>query len=194
VNLAERVVALVAQHPAVRDIRLVGSRAKGSATERSDWDFRVQASDFAAIADDLPRLLASLEPLAQQWDPLGPEYCWMLILRGPAKVDLIFPDEPRTLAPPWQPGPETLEAIDAHFWDWMLWLSSKDAAGKHEVVGAELEKLVNHILAPLGVDHPPSSIAQAVAAYSEGRARAERRLGIAVSREPENAVAPSLCR
>jgi predicted nucleotidyltransferase len=191
-NLAERVVALVARHPAVRDIRLVGSRAKGGATDRSDWDFRVEATDFAAVADDLPRLLASLEPLAQQWDPLGPEYCWMLILREPVKVDLIFPDEPHALAPPWQPGPETLEAIDAHFWDWMLWLRSKDAAEKEKLVGAELEKLHRHLLAPLGVEQAPSSITEAVAGYREARAGAERRYGVAVGRELEDAVAPAL--
>jgi hypothetical protein len=176
----------------VRDVRLVGSRAEGRANERSDWDFRVGASDFSAVADALPRLLEPLEPLAQQWDRLSPERCWMLMLHGPVKVDLIFPEEPHAIEPPWVVGPGTIDGIDAHFWDWMLWLSSKDAAGKREVVAAELEKLFGHILAPLEVDHPPSSISQAVTAYREGRARAERRLGVAVSRDLDNAVAPSL--
>jgi hypothetical protein len=191
-EFAERVIALVEAHPGVREIQLVGSRAEGRANERSDWDFRVDTPHFGAVAEALPRLLEPLDPLAAQWDRLSPEQCWMLMLRGPAKVDLIFPDEPHALAPPWQPGPETLEAIDAHFWDWMLWLSSKDAAGKHEVVAAELHKLFDHLLASIDVDHPPSSIAHAVVAYREGRGRAEHRLGVAVSRDLENAVAPFL--
>ena len=191
-ELPARVIALVKPHPGVREIRLVGSRAEGRANERSDWDFRVDARDFGAVADALPRLVEPLDPLAQQWDRLSLEHCWMLMLRGPVKVDLIFPEEPHALEPPWKVSAETLDGIDAHFWDWMLWLSSKDAAGKHEVVAAELEKLFDHILAPLGVDHPPSSITHAVAAYREGRARAERRLGVAVSRDLENAVAPTL--
>lgn len=70
-NLGDRVIASVASHPAIRSIRLVGSRADGSATECSDWDFRVEANDFTAAA------VAS-----------------------------------------------NLEAIDAHFWDWMLWLTT----------------------------------------------------------------------
>ena len=176
----------------MRDVRLVGSRAEGRANERSDWDFRVGASDFSAVADALPRLLEPLEPLAQQWDRLSPERCWMLMLHGPVKVDLIFPEEPHAIEPPWVVGPGTIDGIDAHFWDWMLWLSSKDAAGKREVVAAELEKLFGHLLAPLEVDYSPSSISQAVTAYREGRARAERRLGVAVSRDLDNAVAPSL--
>ena len=91
-HLADRVIASVAPHPAIRSIRLVGSRAEGRATEFSDWDFRVQANDFAAAVKALPHLLVPLRPLAQQWDRLSPEWCWMLVLSGPAKVDLIFPD------------------------------------------------------------------------------------------------------
>jgi hypothetical protein len=187
-DLAERVIVLVARHPAVRDVRLVGSRAEGRATERSDWDFRVDTTDFATVAEALPRLLEPLEPLAQQWDPLGPEYCWMLMLRGPAKVDLIFPDEPHDLEAPWEPSPENLESIDAHFWDWMLWLSGKEASGKHDLVAAELAKLHRHLLAPLGVEHPPTSIVEAITAYREARDRAERQLGVRVSRDLEQAV------
>ncbi len=36
----------------------------------------------------------------------------MLMLRGPVKVDLIFPDVPRALEPPWTVSADTLEAID----------------------------------------------------------------------------------
>ena len=139
-NLADRIIARVAPHPAIRSIRLVGSRAEGLATAFSDWDFRVEATDFAAAAEALPQLLAPLQPLVQQWDRLSPEWCWMLIVLGPAKIDLILPDEPHTNEPPWQPDRENLNAIEAHFWDWMLWLRGKEAREKTELIQGELEK------------------------------------------------------
>jgi predicted nucleotidyltransferase len=191
-NLAEAVVSAVSAHPAVASIELVGSRAEGRATKWSDWDFAVRARDFDAVAEALPRLVEPLEPLVQQWDRLSDQYCWMLILRGPVKVDLIFPDEPHDKEGPWRPGPDTLAGIDDHFWDWMLWLRGKEAAAKDELVASELEKLFGHLLAPLGVEAPPSSIAEAVESYLAARDRAERRFGRVVRRDVEQAVAPSL--
>lgn len=191
-SLADRIIASVAPHPAIRSIRLTGSRADGSATKLSDWDFRVEAGDFTAAAEALPHLLAPLRPLAQQWDRLSPVWCWMLILPGPVKVDLIFPDEPHTDEPPWEPSRENLEAIEAHFWDWMLWLRSKEAGGKTGLVASELDKLFDHLLEPLGVKRRPSSIADAIARYGDARDHAERRLGVAVRRDLEAAVAPRL--
>src|SRR5947207_675148 len=138
-NLDERIIATVAHHPAVRGIRLVGSRAEGRANEFSDWDFLVDTNDFDVVAQGLRELLAPLEPLVQQWDRLSPEWCWMLILHGPAKVDLIFPHEPHDNEPPWEPNAENLDAIDAHFWDWMLWLRSKHASAKTDLIASELE-------------------------------------------------------
>jgi hypothetical protein len=189
-DLAGRIIASVAPHPAVRSIKLVGSRAEGRASELSDWDFLVDSNDFADLADALPRLLTPLDPLAQQWDRLSPEYCWMLILRGPTKVDLIFPDEPHTNEPPWEPNHRNLGAIEAHFWDWMLWLRGKEASGKADLLEREFDKLFDHMLAPLGVEHRPSSITDAITHYQAARNRAERRFGVTVSREIENAVAP----
>jgi hypothetical protein len=191
-SLDRRIIEAVAPHPAVRKIELVGSRAEGSATEHSDWDFRVHASDFRAVATALPLLLASLNPLVQQWDRLSREYCWMLILRGPVKVDLIFSDEPPEAEPPWRPAAENLDAIDAHFWDWMLWLSPKNAAGKDNLVAEELQKLFEHLLVPLGVEERPRSVAEAITAYRAVRDRAERRFGRVVRRDVEAAVAPAL--
>jgi hypothetical protein len=185
------VIDAVGRHPAVRSVRLVGSRAEERANERSDWDFAVETEDFPAVAAVLPELLAPLEPLAQQWDPLGERRCWMAMLRGPVKIDLVF-DEPQTESPPWQPGPETLEPIDRHFWDWTLWLASKETAGKDELVQAELAKLFRHLLEPLGVDQLPASIAEAVEAYRAARAAAEGRFGVTVPRELEAEVAPAL--
>jgi predicted nucleotidyltransferase len=191
-SLGETVVAAVSPHPAVRQIELVGSRAEGRETPWSDWDFGVRASDFAAVADALPQLLAPLEPLVQQWDRLSSEQCWMLILPGPAKVDLIFPEEAHAKKGPWRPAAATHPRIDDHFWDRMLWLRGKEAAGKSELVGTELQKLFGHLLAPLGAGRAPASIADAVAVYRAGRDRAERSLGTVVSRRVELAVAPAL--
>jgi hypothetical protein len=152
----------------------------------------VEAADFGAVAEALPGLLAPLEPLVQQWDRLSREWCWMLILRGPVKVDLIFPEEPHAVEPPWEPSADTLSGIDDHFWDWMLWLRSKEAAGKQEVVARELGKLFDHLLGPLGGDRVPSSVAEAVSSYRTARDQAERRFGRAVPRDVEAAVAPVL--
>lgn len=193
-TIQERVPAALTAHPAVTSVELAGSRAEGRATERSDWDFLVATDRFEDLAADLPRLVAGLEPLAQQWDRLSPSWCYMLILRGPVKVDLIFPDEPHLDDPPWRPDRENLAAVDAHFWDWMLWLSSKVASGKDELVAGELEKLFGHLLAPLGATARPSTIGEAVDAYREARERLEAKLGVAAPRDLENEVAPALIR
>jgi hypothetical protein len=112
----------------------------------------------------------------------------MLILDGPVKIDLLFLSEPHELEPPWQPGAATLEAIDRHFWDWFLWLRSKDAAGKTELLADELGKLWRHILRPLGAPSPPASLQTALTSYLTARAAAEERLGVEVSRRLEREV------
>jgi hypothetical protein len=188
-SVEQQVTAAIGEHPAVRTIRLTGSRAEGRATALSDWDFVVEADDFPAVARDLPGLSAPLAPLAAQWDPLSPFWCWMLMLAGPTKVDLLFLDEPHELEPPWEPTRESLPDIDRHFWDWALWLRSKEAAGKRELVASELEKLFRHLLAPLGVATSPGSVAEAVSSYRAARANAERRFACEVPRELELAVA-----
>jgi hypothetical protein len=152
----------------------------------------VWARDFASAAEALPELLAPLEPLVEQWDRLSETQCWMLILRGPVKVDFIFPEEPHAKDGPWEPRPETLRGIDDHFWDWLLWLRAKEAAGKAEQVEAELQKLFGHLLGPLGAERAPASVGEAVESYRAARDRAELRFGLTVSREAEQAVAPSL--
>ena len=190
-NVADRVISRVASHPAVRSIELVGSRAEGSATEFSDWDFRVETRDFGVVARELPHLLAPLDPLAQQWDRLSPEWCWMLIVAGPAKVDLIFPDQPHNIEPRWEPSADNLDAIDAHFWDWMLWLRSKAAGEKTELIAHELDKLFDHVLRPLGVGRRPSSILEAIAWYRDARDHAERQFAVTIRRELERAASPA---
>jgi hypothetical protein len=116
----------------------------------------------------------------------------MMILRGPVKVDLIFPSERHEHEPPWKPAAENLEALDAHFWDWMLWLWSKHTSGKSDLVANELRKLRDHLLDPLGVERPPSSIPAAIAAYRGARDRAEQQFGFGVSRELETEVMKGL--
>jgi hypothetical protein len=190
--LDERLTAALRVHPAVTSVELAGSRAEGRATEYSDWDFVLATDRFEDLAADLAGLVAELEPLAQQWDRLSSSWCYMLTLRGPVKVDLIFPEEPHLEDPPWRPDADNLAALDAHFWDWMLWLRAKAAAGKTELVRSELEKLFTHLLRPLGAGAPPSSIADAVAVYRALREGAERDLGVEVPRELEAEVAPAL--
>jgi hypothetical protein len=160
-------------------VRLAGSRAKGESGALSDWDFEVETRDFRAVADALPKLIAPLEPLAQQWDRLNDHACYMLMLRGVGKVDLIF-DEPWQSKPPWVVSVETLRGIDDHFWDWTIWLAAKDRAGKRNLVAAELRKMHEHLLGPLGVDDVPSSIEQSVAAYLSALRHAEERLAVQV--------------
>jgi hypothetical protein len=74
-------------------------------------------------------------------------------------VDLIF-TEPHAVLPAWQVTAATLPGIDDHFWDWMLWLAAKQQAGKAGLVAAQLAKLHEHLLAPLGVRAQPATPAQ----------------------------------
>src|SRR4029453_12753442 len=187
-DLGARVTRILLRHPAVRRVELAGSRAEGRATAWSDWDFRVETTDFGAVSDALPALFAPLAPLAQQWDRFGTYRCWMLVVSGPAKVELLFPDQPQTPEPPWIPSADNLDAIDGQFWDWVLWAAGKEKAGRNELVDFELRMLFDHLLAPLGVEGLPSSATGARDAYREARARMESRFGVHVPRALELAV------
>ena len=150
-GLAFLVPALLRASPVVATVELCGSRASGTAGPHSDWDFRVATQDFAALAPQLPALVSALDPLVGQWDRLSDHACYMLIVSGPTKVDLIFQDVPHRHEPPWVVDASTLAGIDDHFWDWVLWLTSKVDAGKDSLVDAELTKMHDHLLAPMGV-------------------------------------------
>ena len=188
-DLVHSVRAALERHPNVRDVQLVGSRAAGTPVPLSDWDFVVRADDVDAVAWDLPDLVAELEPLAGQWDRLGPpEYsCYMLFLEGPVKVDLIV-DIPHELEPPWRVAAETLEGIDRHFWDWTLWLASKRQRGKDDLVREQLGLMGVHLLRPLGVAEVPGSIEEAIGAYRAARDRREAELGVTVPRRLEREI------
>jgi hypothetical protein len=187
-RLDDRVADVIQRHPSVRSVRQVGSRAERRAGPLSDWDFVVESEDFGALVNDLPSLCAPLTPLSQQWDRLSTHYVWMLVLHGPAKVDLIFPDTVHEPESPWRPSAKNLVDIDRHFWDWMLWLGSKHSVGDHDLVASELDKLFVHILDPLGVERRPLSIEEAVAEYERARAGAEERFGCRVPHELEAEV------
>lgn len=171
----------------MRSVALVGSRARGDATEWSDWDFHVETDDFAALAADLPTLVAPLRPLVAQWDRLSDEQCYMLIVDGPTKIDFLF-DVPHEHEPPHTVSAETLSAIDAHFWDWTLWLASKVAKGRDDVVQSELEKMSGHLLRPLGVPEVPTSLLHASDVYLAARGEQERRFGVRAPRGLETQV------
>ncbi len=181
-DLEQTVRALLEPHPSVRRIELSGSRARGDATRWSDWDFEVSIDDLDALAPRLPSLIAPLEPLAWLWDPLANDATFMFLLDGPTKVDLIF-DQPARRQPPYDVRAENLRAIDVHFWDWTLWLTSKFAAGKHDLVSDELEKMSWYILRPMGIEATPSDLVEAVDLYVAERTRKEQHFGVTVPRE-----------
>jgi Nucleotidyltransferase domain len=189
VDVVGRASKLLSSHPSVRSVRLVGSRAEGRATELSDFDLLVETDDFDRLRADLPRLLEPLAPLAAQWDRLSEEgACYMLMLPGAVKLDLIFARPPR-LEPPWEARADTLEGIDRHFWDWILWLGGKQLSGKHELVRAHLGGLMfEHLLRPVGVADRPGSISEALDGYLEARAKREREFGTRVPTELGDAV------
>jgi hypothetical protein len=191
VSLDHRVIEAVERHPAVRSVRLVGSRAAGTATAVSDWDFAVETEDFPAVSRDIAHLLAVLQPLVQQWDRLSEQQCWMVILPGPVKLDLIF-NQPHDEEPPWRPAPDNLAGIDAHFWDWTLWLLAKRVNGRSELVSSELHKMFDHLLHPMGVEMPPTSLDSAVASYLVARDQLERDFGVTVPRALEREVVRAL--
>jgi hypothetical protein len=191
-DIAVSVRAVLLPHPDIRAVELVGSRAGGSPTPSSDWDFVVVTERFDEVGRALPALVAELEPLGQQWDRISAYPCYMLLLAGPVKVDLIFPDEPFESLPPWTVSAETLDGIDQHFWDWILWLASKREKREDELVRRELIKLRDHLLGPLGVDRVPGSIGAAVDGYRAARDEREREFGVEVSRRREREVLPVL--
>ena len=191
-DLAGRVERVLLRHPKIRGVRLVGSRARGTPSTLSDWDFVVETDAFDAVARDLPDAVSELGPIAQQWDRISEYPCYMLMLPGPVKVDLIFPDEPYASLPPWTVSAETLDGIDQHAWDWLLWLASKRERGADDLVRRELGKMFDHLLGPLGVDDPPRTLAQAAGEYRRARDRREREFGVRVTRVREREVLPLL--
>ena len=82
--------------------------------------------------------------------------------------------------------------MDRHVWDWLLWLASKREKGRDDLVRGELAKMFDHLLAPMGVDDPPATLAEAAEAYRSARDRREREFGVRVTRVREREVLPVL--
>jgi predicted nucleotidyltransferase len=183
VNPERAIRAALEPHPAVDSVLLAGSRAYGEETPLSDWDFQVETSDFDGLGRALPELVDPLEPLSRQWDRLSPHPTYMLMLRGPLKLDLLFLGMVNDPRPPWIATQDTLRAIDDHFWDWVLWLASKDRRGGREALVREQQTLLHvHLLGPLGVTGVPEGVEEAVHAYLAARERAERVFSVRVER------------
>ena len=193
-DVPARVTEVLAPSPQVVRVELVGSRARGEESALSDWDFRVDTTNGAALARELPTLVEPLEPLAAQWDRLTERATYMLMLPGAVKVDVFPGDELRAIQPPWEPTPSNLVAIDAHFWDWALWLGGKVLAEKTGVVAEEVGRLHRNLLRPIGAASPPATVEQAVAQYRGGRDRLELRWDISVPRRLGDEVSVALVR
>jgi hypothetical protein len=179
--------------PRVLDVELVGSRARGDTVPLSDWDFVLHTDDPASVAAALPGLVDVLDPIARQWDRLGPPSysCFMLMLPGARKIDLIL-DLPHDLAPAWVATRDTLVPIDEHFWDWILWLASKRQRGEDGLVDAQLAEMHEHLLEPLGVAQVPRSLHEAIGAYQQARDAVAATLGVVIPRRLEEEVLPAI--
>ena len=190
-NVPTRVRAALARHPSVREVRLSGSRANGCPSSLSDWDFEIYSPNPRAVTEALPVLVQPLEPIASQFDRLAYTTNYMLLLRGPVKIDLLFPDLPWVKLPPWEVSPDTLAPIDAHFWDWILWLASK-VEKRDAGVAHQYDLMYGHLLSPLGAKHVPASIDDAIRFYRASRSDREKEFGIESPREAEHEVCAGL--
>lgn len=171
-----------ASHPVVESVILGGSRADGRATDLSDWDLYLHGDPDLVMAA-IPKLVAPLRPLAAFWEPLAQEAGYMTVMTGPVKVDLFPVGAYRPLQPPWQPQPESLAAIDQHFWDWLLWLGSKSLRAETELVVEELKKMHWFLLGPMGAEQAPMSLQDAASSYLAVRTEVSARLGVRADEE-----------
>lgn len=181
------------KHPAVDDLRLIGSRAEERQSPLSDWDFEIGTRDPQTVARDLPELLADLSPIVAQWDRLAYRTIYMLLLDGPVKIDVML-DLPWKKLGPWDVSADTLQEIDDHFWDWILWLASKAEKGQQERVELQLELMHRHLLGPLGVRKISATIPEVIAEYRIAREKREPEFGVAVRRNAEEVVSAGLRR
>lgn len=159
-DLNAEVPELLLRDPAITSVQLAGSRERGDPNPLSDWDFVIETDDAGHVRENISHLLDPLGPLVAQWDRLGPVWCYMLILKGGVKVDVIVEGSTRVDEAPWDVLAETLPAIEGHFWDWTLWLGSKSLKHDSNLVAHELAKMFDHLLEPLGVRQGPKSLGE----------------------------------
>ncbi len=185
---------LVRSLPGVRSVALAGSRRAGDPTLLSDWDFHV-AVDDDELVDALADQLEGFPTLAVFWDPLSTRATLIVLLEGPIKIDLIVSGtaNPHPV-PRWDVHPGSLARIDVHFWDWILWLGSKQLRADHDLVRQELDKMWHALLQPIGVARPVTSLAGTVEAYVAARDRQEHRFGVNLDHRLERQVRAALTR
>jgi hypothetical protein len=158
------------------------------------WDFAVETSDFEALAQDLPALVAPLAPLGQQWEPMGHFPVYQVFLRGPTKVEYLFLDRSQDPLPPLEPSRDTLPAINTHFWDWIWWLTTKASIGRSDLVAEHMPQLYTQLLRPMGISAVPATIESAVEAFVARRDALEQQFGISVDRALEGEVRQGIAR
>jgi hypothetical protein len=179
---------LLAGHPAVKSVEFAGSRSRGTHEQLSDWDFAVETSDFDALARDLPALVAPLDPLGQQWEPMGHFPVYQVLLRGPTKIEYLFLEQSQDPMPPPEPSRDTLPAINTHFWDWIWWLTTKASIGRSDLVAEHMPQLHTQLMRPMGISAVPASIDSAIEVFVARRNALEEEFGVSVDRALENEV------
>ena len=185
---------LLTGHPAVNSVEFAGSRSRGTHEELSDWDFAVETSDFNALAQDLPALVAPLDPLGQQWEPMGHFPVYQVFLRGPVKIEYLFLEHSQDPVPPREPGKDTLPAINTHFWDWIWWLTTKASVGRSDLVAEHMPQLHAQLLRPMGISAVPTTIESAIEAFVARRDALEVEFGVSVDRALEYEVRDGIDR
>jgi hypothetical protein len=169
------------------DVRLDGSSATGSRTALSDWDFDLQlAPDLTvnAIAD----AIHDIDALAVFWDPLSHRANLIVLLDGPIKIDLIAADRPNPVPiERWEVTTESLPRLDAHFWDWTLWLGAKQLRGQTELVRDEMQKMYGALLRPLGAARA-HDIRSAIASYPSARDYRAEELHVVIDKTLQHQV------
>jgi len=142
----------------------------------------------------IPALVARSRPFAAFWEPLSQEAGYMVVMDGPTKVDVFPLGARRHIEPPWRLTTDSLAAIDAHFWDWTLWLGGKALRGEWGLVAEELDKMHRFLLAPVGVAVAPTSLDEAVASYLRARREAADSLRVVIQAELGRQVSEALRR
>jgi hypothetical protein len=116
------------------------------------------------------------------------------MLRGPTKVEYLFLEQLQDAKPPVNPSKTPRPAINAHFWDWIWWIASKTAAGRHDLVLEHLPRLFRHLLQPMGVATVARHFAAAIRAFVTRRDAPEREYGISIPRALENEIQRGVAR
>jgi hypothetical protein len=116
------------------------------------------------------------------------------MLRGPTKVEYLFMQQSQDVESPVNPSEVTLAAINTHFWDWVWWLATKEAAGRNDLVSEQLPQLHRHLLQPMGVDSVPEDVDAAIRAFVARRNSFEREYGISIPRALESEIQRAIDR